>query len=189
MYRLTQAEHAEVLKRGNHGKLSAQLHNEKRTPLVVSILHVMLCFPLSADQTSSASPHAVKPSLGQWVSKRDGDKTAHKYEPVKNIEKHPVSYPQKTHFMSHHTNWADALQMTGLLGYHDWAIPCLADKEKHIQSCGMCCIATANGPGFCHSLSSFLVVLRTPSNTQYHSATLRTAVIWKTAMQNPTWEE
>ena len=60
MHRAAQAEHMEVQKRGNHGTLSAQLHNEKSNPLVVSILHVMFTEPLgplSPDQTSSAFPH------------------------------------------------------------------------------------------------------------------------------------
>ena len=37
----------EVQKRGNHGTLSAQLHNEKSHPLVVSILHVMFSVPVA----------------------------------------------------------------------------------------------------------------------------------------------
>lgn len=54
----------EVQKRGNHGILSAQLHNEKSDPLVVSILHVMFSVPVadhwppSPDQRSAASPPA-----------------------------------------------------------------------------------------------------------------------------------
>lgn len=37
----------EAQKRGNHGTLSAQLHNEKSNPLVVSILHVMFMGPVA----------------------------------------------------------------------------------------------------------------------------------------------
>lgn len=47
MHRTAQAEHMEVQKRGNHGTLSAQLHNEKSNPLVVSILHVMFMGPVA----------------------------------------------------------------------------------------------------------------------------------------------
>lgn len=46
MHRAAQAEHMEVQKRGNHGTLSAQLHNEKSNPPVVSILHVMFSVPV-----------------------------------------------------------------------------------------------------------------------------------------------
>lgn len=47
MHRAAQAEHMEVQKRGNHGTLSTQLHNEKSSPLVVSILHVMFSAPVA----------------------------------------------------------------------------------------------------------------------------------------------
>lgn len=47
MQRAAQAERMEVQKRGNHGTLSAQLHNEKSNPLVVSILHVMFRAPVA----------------------------------------------------------------------------------------------------------------------------------------------
>lgn len=47
MHRAAQAEHMEVQKRGNHGTLSAQLHNEKSSLLVVSILHVRFSVPVA----------------------------------------------------------------------------------------------------------------------------------------------
>lgn len=40
--RAAQAEYVDVPKRGNHGTLSAQLHNEKSSALPVSIQHGML---------------------------------------------------------------------------------------------------------------------------------------------------
>lgn len=55
MHRAAQAEHMEVQKRGNHGTLSAQLHNEKSNPLVVSILHVMFSVPVAEPLAPSAS--------------------------------------------------------------------------------------------------------------------------------------
>lgn len=54
MHRAAQAEHMEVQKRGNHGTLSAQLHNEKSNPLVVTILHVMFSVP-AAEPPAPAS--------------------------------------------------------------------------------------------------------------------------------------
>ena len=51
MHQAAQAEHMEVQKRGNHGTLSAQLHNEKSNPLVVSILHVMFSVPVAEPHT------------------------------------------------------------------------------------------------------------------------------------------
>lgn len=80
MHRAAQAEHMEVQKRGNHGTLSAQLHNEKSNPLVVSILHVMFSVPVAEPRSDQLSlPTCRAPSLGQSVSKRDRHKTAHKY--------------------------------------------------------------------------------------------------------------
>lgn len=80
MHRVAQVEHMEVQKRGNHGTLYAQLHNEKSNPLVVSILHVMFSVPVAGAQSDQLSlPTCRDPSLGESVSKRDRHKTAHKY--------------------------------------------------------------------------------------------------------------
>lgn len=54
MRRAAQVEHMEVQKSGNHGTLSAQLHNEKSNPLVVSILHVMFSAPVAEPLAPSA---------------------------------------------------------------------------------------------------------------------------------------
>lgn len=65
MHRTAQAEHMEVQKRGNHGTLSAQLHNEKSNPLVVSILHVMCRGPVAEPpRPSSASTACKDPQAG-----------------------------------------------------------------------------------------------------------------------------
>lgn len=78
MHQAAQAEHMEVQKRGNHGTLSAQLHNEKSNPLVVSIRHVMFCMPVAepgapsgprSDQLSL--PTCSDLSLGWSVSRRE----------------------------------------------------------------------------------------------------------------------
>lgn len=71
MHRTAQAEHMEVQKRGNHGTLSAQLHNEKSNPLVVSILHVMCRGPVAEPpRPSSASTACKTPGLGQFVTEK-----------------------------------------------------------------------------------------------------------------------
>lgn len=61
MHRVAQAEHMEVQKRGNHGTLSAQLHNEKGNPLVVTIPHVMFSVPVNEPLALSASIRPVQP--------------------------------------------------------------------------------------------------------------------------------
>lgn len=76
MHQTAQAEHMEVQKRGNHGTLSAQLHNEKRNTLVVSILHVMFRGPvaqpprLRSDQ-HSLPPHARLPGRDSFSPKKE----------------------------------------------------------------------------------------------------------------------
>lgn len=82
MHQAAQAEHMEVQKRGNHGTLSAQLHNEKSNLLAVSILHVMFSGPVAeplAPSDQLSLPTCRDPSLGESASRRDGGKTAHKY--------------------------------------------------------------------------------------------------------------
>lgn len=61
MHRAVHAEHMEVQKRGNHGTLSAQLHNEKSNPLVVSILHVMFSVPVAEPPAPSAPIRPAQP--------------------------------------------------------------------------------------------------------------------------------
>lgn len=74
MHRTAQAEHMEVQKRGNHGTLSAQLHNEKSNPLVVSILHVMCRGPVAEPPRPRSAqlslPACKTPRLGQFVTEK-----------------------------------------------------------------------------------------------------------------------
>lgn len=65
MRRAAQAEHTEVQKRGNHGTLSAQLHNEKSNPLVVSIRHVMFSVPVAEPLAPSAPISPAQPPCMQ----------------------------------------------------------------------------------------------------------------------------
>lgn len=105
MHRAAQAEHMEVQKRGNHGTLSAQLHNEKSNPPVVSILHVMFSVPvgwatgpLSSDQTHSASRQSGIPARDSLPQRKTETKQLINIWVWKSMEKkqeHLVSYPQK----------------------------------------------------------------------------------------------
>lgn len=74
MHRTAQAEHMEVQKRGNHGTLSAQLHNEKSNPLVVSIQHVMFGGPVTEPprlRPDQLGLQACKTSrLGQFLTQK-----------------------------------------------------------------------------------------------------------------------
>lgn len=54
MLRAAQVELMEVQRRGNHGTLSAQLHNEKSNLLAVSILDIMFRVPVAEPLAPSA---------------------------------------------------------------------------------------------------------------------------------------
>ena len=72
-HRTALAEHVEVQKRGNHGTLSAQLHNEKSNPLVVSILHVMFRGPVAEPRPRSTQlslPACNTPRLGRFPTNK-----------------------------------------------------------------------------------------------------------------------
>lgn len=98
----------EVQKRGNHGTLSAQLHNKKSIPLVVSILDIMFSVPVaeplapsvlirpaqlphmqgSQPGTVSLKETESKQLINMWVRKS-----------IENKQEHPVPYSKKKNLL------------------------------------------------------------------------------------------
>ena len=191
-HRAAQAEYMDAQKRGNHGTLSAQLHNEKSNPLLVSILHVRLSMPVAEPLAPSAPirPAQPPPPAGiparESLSQRETEtkQLINTCESVKSNEKkqeHPVSHPEeeKPNSCNITANGADALQMRWIVwcqetrGFHCDPVPSLLEKEKCRQS-----------QRFARQTGSFMVVMRAESKARSHSAELTSSTIWVKVTQS-----